>query len=288
MLIGDYNLHHKWWNALARNSTREAKELVDWLDKYNCQLLNSEKQEGTFYRSNIREKSIIDLAFYSGNFQENTWDNWTIIEETGSNHKTIAFSLFTKETQRYLNPLQETPFSIKKANWELFSTSLVEQVKDLELEVKVLELEELVGENPYIETGEKGPLASLEDSYRPRDKSLSILVDNLVKDLTSCIKLAAEKAIPRSRTCEFSKPWWNKELLQKRKKVAKLGRLQEVQPTRSSRLEAYKEAKNQYFHAIREAKTSCWNSFLEKAQGKEVFTALKYTKEKTLQTIPSL
>jgi len=35
-------------------------------------LLNSDKQEGTFYRSNIKEKSIIDLAFYSGNFQGNT------------------------------------------------------------------------------------------------------------------------------------------------------------------------------------------------------------------------
>jgi hypothetical protein len=70
--------------------------------------------------------------------------------------------------------------------------------------------------------------------------------------------------------------------------MAKLGRLREEQPTRSSRLEAYKEAKNQYFHAIREAKTNCWNSFLEKAQGKEIFTALKYTKEKTIQTIPSL
>jgi len=90
---------------LARNPTREAKELVDWLDKYNCKLLNLDKQEGTFYRSNIREKSIIDLAFYSGNFQENAWDNWAIIEETGSNHRTIVFSLFTRETQRYLNPL---------------------------------------------------------------------------------------------------------------------------------------------------------------------------------------
>ena len=39
--------------------------------------------------------------------------------------------------------------------------------------------------------------------------------------------------------------------------MAKLGRLQEEQPTRSSRLKAYKEAKNQYFHVIREAKTSC-------------------------------
>ena len=70
--------------------------------------------------------------------------------------------------------------------------------------------------------------------------------------------------------------------------MAKLGRLREEQPTRSSRLEAYKEAKNQYFYVIREAKTNCQNSFLEKAQGKEIFTTLKYIKEKTLRTIPSL
>ena len=70
--------------------------------------------------------------------------------------------------------------------------------------------------------------------------------------------------------------------------MVKLERLQKEQPTRSFRLEAYNKARNQYFYAIREAKTSCWNTFLEKAQGKEVFTALKYTKEKTLQTIPSL
>ena len=100
----------------------------------------------------------------------------------------------------------------------LFSTSLKEQVQELELEAKLLVLEELVRENPYIEMGEKGPLATLEDLYRTRDKSLSTLVDNLVIDLTSCIKTAVEKAIPRSKICEFSKPWWNEELLKKRKK----------------------------------------------------------------------
>ena len=61
--------------------------------------------------------------------------------------------------------------------------------------------------------------------YRSRNRSISTLADDLVIDLTSYIKLAAEKAIPRTRICEFSKLWWNKELLQKRKKMAKLGRL---------------------------------------------------------------
>ena len=73
--------------------------------------------------------------------------------------------------------------------------------------------------------GEKGPLATLEDLYRTRDKSLSTLVDNLVINLTSYIKIAAKKAILRSKICEFSKLQWNEELLKKRKKMAKLGRL---------------------------------------------------------------
>jgi len=69
--------------------------------------------------------------------------------------------------------------------------------------------------------------------------------------------------------------------------MAKLKRLQK-KLIRSFRLKAYNKTKNQYFHAIKKAKTSCWNALLKKAQRKEVFTALKYTKEKTLQTIPSL
>ena len=72
-------------------------------------------------------------------------------------------------------------------------------------QVKLLVIEELVGETSYIEIGEKGLLASLEDFYRPRNRSLSILVDNLVIDLTRSIKLVVEKAIPRSRTYKFSK-----------------------------------------------------------------------------------
>jgi hypothetical protein len=67
-------------------------------------------------------------------------------------------------------------------------------------------LEELIEENPYIEIGEKGPLALLKDFHKFRDKSLSTLAEDLAIDLTSCIKLAAKKAIPESKICEFSKP----------------------------------------------------------------------------------
>ena len=46
-----------------------------------------------------------------------------------------------------------------------------------------------------IEIGEKDLLVSLKDSYRPKDRSLSTLVDNIV----------VEKAISRSRTYKFFK-----------------------------------------------------------------------------------
>ena len=36
VLIKDYNLYYIKWNILARNPTKEAEELVDWLDKHNC------------------------------------------------------------------------------------------------------------------------------------------------------------------------------------------------------------------------------------------------------------
>jgi hypothetical protein len=43
----------------------------------------------------------------------------------------------------------------------------------------------------------------------------------LVEQLTSFIKQAAEKAIPRARICEFSKPWWSKVLANLHMEIAK-------------------------------------------------------------------
>jgi len=38
-LCGDLNAHHSWWNSNITTS-KNAKKLVDWLDKYNFELLN--------------------------------------------------------------------------------------------------------------------------------------------------------------------------------------------------------------------------------------------------------
>jgi hypothetical protein len=68
-IAGDFNSHSTWWNSQADiNPKSETKELVDWLQKNQCQLLNFEEQ--TYFRSNLVSQSIIDLAFYSSTFKE--------------------------------------------------------------------------------------------------------------------------------------------------------------------------------------------------------------------------
>ncbi|KAF2271222.1 uncharacterized protein EI97DRAFT_463024 [Westerdykella ornata] len=81
---------------MAQNVTRESQDLVEWLQGYNCQLLNKE-EESTYFRSNLTKQSIIDLAFYTSSFKESELDNWAVLEATGSDHAIIGFSLFIKE-----------------------------------------------------------------------------------------------------------------------------------------------------------------------------------------------
>jgi hypothetical protein len=39
IICGDFNAHHRWWNSRIRNPVR-SQNLVDWLHKRNCELLN--------------------------------------------------------------------------------------------------------------------------------------------------------------------------------------------------------------------------------------------------------
>src|SRR6266536_1811721 len=61
IICGDFNAHHSWWNLDVSNSIR-ANELVQWLNQHQFELLN-EPDISIFYRRNMRNISIIDLAF---------------------------------------------------------------------------------------------------------------------------------------------------------------------------------------------------------------------------------
>ena len=82
LLVGDFNLHHPWWNAQASQRKKtSASHLTKWLEKFHFSLLN-EQEVGTFYRANLQKLSIIDLVFHKG-FQESTLDSWAVLPGTG-------------------------------------------------------------------------------------------------------------------------------------------------------------------------------------------------------------
>ena len=45
----------------------------------------------------------------------------------------------------------------------------------------------------------------------------------------------------------------------------------------------FQNIRNSYFNEIKIVKSSCWNQFLEKAKGKEIFKAFLYTKKRELK-----
>ena len=73
IIAGDFNRHNPWWNPAANpDRITELKELVRWLESQDAILLNNEKKSihGTFFRKNLKYKSVINLTFYTLNFRK--------------------------------------------------------------------------------------------------------------------------------------------------------------------------------------------------------------------------
>lgn len=62
IIMGDFNAHHPWWNPRIEKPSRDAEEIVDWIDDNNLSLLNK-IGEKTFIRGSA--DIVIDLALVS-------------------------------------------------------------------------------------------------------------------------------------------------------------------------------------------------------------------------------
>ena len=99
-MVGDFNLHHERWN-IATNPAKAAKaqKFVDWLDKNKAELIidieEINQHGGTLLRDNLKQISVIDLAFIIRS-QFLISENWHYISHTGSDHEAISFDIFAK------------------------------------------------------------------------------------------------------------------------------------------------------------------------------------------------
>src|SRR6266498_4197962 len=123
IIYGDFNAHHSWWNLDISNSIR-ANELVQWLNQHQFKLLN-EPDIPTFYRQNIRNISIINLAFTTKALNQSKSIFWQIDENVniGSDYEVILFSI-QREGNLVENSLGKMPYNLEKADWKEFDREL--------------------------------------------------------------------------------------------------------------------------------------------------------------------
>ena len=134
ILLGDLNAHHPWWNKEA--TPTRVDTLIPWLDKHNMELINKLDIE-TFYRSNLTQKSVIDLANTTRKLIE---VEWRIIEEaTGSDHEAIQFSIAYKTPPSI--PIGEQRYNLKKVDWNKLNSTIKEIINATPLYKTILELQ---------------------------------------------------------------------------------------------------------------------------------------------------
>jgi ribonuclease HI len=156
------------------------------------------------------------------------------------------------------------------------------------------------------------PLASFSSATKQltsQGSRAALLLDKAAEEFTNTIQQASLKAIPIQSSKQGAKAWWTLELTTARKAAAKAfaqvnKELKQLNlPTQSSRdseeieflqqqIQASKKTstqlRNQYLQQIKRAKTSHWNTFLEKEDPQSIYRAMKYTKPRIADRIPQI
>ena len=199
--------------------------------------------------------SVLDLTLATQGIVNKIQD-WVVIPDLGSDHFGVLFTISNSTSNsQVISSSSNLRFNTKKADWVLFKNSLSYSFKDFQF--------------------------STTSTYSNSE------LDELAKDFTTKIVNAANTSIPKYTKAVFAKPWWNEALKTLRKSMQRYYRL-----AKASGYTLYKEeltaAKNNYFNTIKKAKLKHWNQFLEKEDSQSIYKAMSYTKDASIQPIPSI
>ena len=254
ILAGDFNAHHLWWNSKARRSLRH-ETLIKILEADDFDLIN-EEDTPTYHYTN--GSSVLDLAFSTPAVTP-LISNWAVDEDhpTSSDHELIRYEITSKSDEQVLPPTTER-WNWKKADWDAFTKTLrdtAEATKEV-----------------WTQLHECGGYENLESS---------------AVYLTRMIQTATALHVPPKKTTVRSKPWWSQEIDEKRKIMHH--RWREWKETRTTPARnQFNAVRNSFYTTIREAKSKNWDDFLQSARGKEVFTAMRYTKPRRVDPTPDI
>ncbi|TVY12556.1 hypothetical protein LARI1_G009473 [Lachnellula arida] len=197
-----------------------------------------------------------------------------IIDELASDHLVFQLHIRGCDGDMAQNPLQQARYNTKKANWELFEAEVIQNSKDWELR-------DLLDDTGDISSSENAKKIIQEDYH-----NMTSTLDRLAQALTSCITKAADIAIPKLAQSAQAKAWWTDELKEARARMTSKRR--HIVEGNHLTVIPYLEARNDFFQAVKKAKTDHWNSFLCKEDAKSIFKAMKYTNGNRVQRMPQI
>ena len=254
ILAGDFNAHHLWWNSQARRAIRH-HTLIEILEKGDFDLIN-EEDTPTYHYAEV--SSVLDLAFSTPPVTP-LISNWAVDDDnpTSSDHELIRFDITADSDEQVLPPTTER-WNWQKADWDAFTKTLqetAEATKDI-----------------WTQLHEHCSKANLESS---------------ATYLTRIIQATTALHVPKRKITVRSKPWWNQDIDQKRKIMHT--RLREWKESRTTPArDQFNAVRNSFYNTVREAKSKNWNDFLQGARGREIFTAMRYTKPRRTDPTPDI
>ena len=114
ILCGDLNAHHSWWNSTITNP-KNANKLINWLEKYEFNLLNKPNQQTCTKLNTL----IINLTFAFKNLNNKLHIFWEISEKnSGSNYIIIQFTIHIDDENLVENPLYNNQYNFNKVDWK--------------------------------------------------------------------------------------------------------------------------------------------------------------------------
>lgn len=279
MVLGDFNLHHHWWDPLCERESTLAAPFLDWIQDQRLHLLN-EPGLGTYFRSDMDRDSTLDLTFASPDLLP-LIQRWEVLSNVGSDHHPILFTMDLPRPSIPDCPIEKQRYNTSKADWDAFTESFTEAPS----------MQSLFHDLQHFPQ----PTPALSKSLLTgQELELEQMLDDLGSKLTEAITEAAAKSIPRIKPGLRSKPWWNDDLKQLRQDMNRKQRQFAKESKRCSPEDClpwkteYLNARNTYFTEIKSAKRDHWNTFLEKEDPRSIFKAMAYTQSTTSQRMPSI
>jgi hypothetical protein len=253
ILAGDFNAHSPMWNPMMLPSKRTSSAgfLEGLIHKHELTVWND--TQATFERKGAGNHSIIDLTLTTPDLIMEEWALEGEKEATNSDHALITWELAAGPGA------QRGPHTTSKVvtGWK------IEEMGEEEHEA---------AEAEWRKRAVGRPLTSSQATPVEIEAEAEWLSQTLCEVLTLHAK-------PK-RVCARSRRWWTAEISEKRRILGSLKRMRRKNRA-SVPAQEIKEARRELRRIIRKAKRDCWHAFLQDAQGKQVWQALRYTNPRT-------